>query len=240
MPTVLITGASRGIGLEFTRQYLRDGWQVIATCRTPATATSLQKLGGQYPALQIAPLDVADLNGIGTLAHQLDAITLDLLINNAGIFSGDTKRNPNLPDISQSFGTLDAAAWNQVLYVNSIAPVMVTQAFLPHLLRGQDRKVVMLTSKMGSIGLLDAAGDIAYRSSKAALNAALRNLALTLEPENFTVVGVHPGWVQTDMGGKMARITVTESVDALRTLIGKLIPVQSGSFLDYDGSVIAW
>jgi NAD(P)-dependent dehydrogenase (short-subunit alcohol dehydrogenase family) len=240
MPTVLITGANRGLGLEFARQYLVDGWQVIATCRNPNAATALHALAVQDNALCIEQFDVTDKHSIAALTIVLGTDQLDLLINNAGVLSADRHRSARLPDQSQFFGTLDEMSWSHILAVNCIAPVMVSQALMPNLRRSENPKIAMVSSRMGSITLQNTPGDIAYRTSKAALNAAARNMALTLTPENIPVAILYPGWVKTDMGGDEAPLLPQESVTGMRKVIANLTMAQSGSFLNFDGSNIAW
>lgn len=240
MPTVLITGANRGLGLEFARQYLVDGWQVIATCRNPDAATALRALDVQDNALRIEQFDVTDKRSISALTIALGAAPLDLLINNAGVLSMDRHRYARSPDQGQFFGTLDEMSWSHVLAINCIAPIMVSQALMPYLRRANTPKIAMISSRMGSISLQNTPGDIAYRTSKAALNAAARNMALTLTPENIPVAILYPGWVKTDMGGNEAPLFPQESVAGMRKVIANLTMAQSGSFLNYDGSSIAW
>jgi NAD(P)-dependent dehydrogenase (short-subunit alcohol dehydrogenase family) len=235
MPTLLITGAGRGIGLEFARQYAADGWQVIATARGPSRATALQQMAAAQPTLRLEALEVTDPTSIQALAQRLKGQPLDLLINNAGIYSGTGAKQ----DASQTLGTLDGDAWLRVLQTNSVAPLLVTQALLDNLRLGATRTIVMISSMMGSIARTPG-GTYAYRTSKAALNMAMRCLAMDLRNENFTVASFHPGWVKTDMGGSGADITPQQSVTGLRQQIASLTPRDSGSFLGYDGAKWAW
>ncbi len=198
MPVVFITGASRGLGLEFTRQYAADGWAVIACCRQPEKAGKLQALAKANKKIRVEALDVADFAAPAKLADKLKGTSIDVLINNAGIYSGTTAKH----DDSQSFGTINAEAWNNVLRTNAIAPIMVTQALAAtdgarqRCQNHHDLEAVWARSS-------DAGeGAIAYRTSKAALNAAMCNIAITLKAQNIIVViAFHPGWVKTDMGG---------------------------------------
>ena len=243
MQTVLITGANRGIGLEFVRQYANDGWNVIACCRNSTDAVALQKLAQDTPSIRIETLDVLDATSIDQLTKKLSSTTIDLLINNAGIFSGTgTKGNQfanNNDDRSQSFGSLDATAWAKVLTTNAIAPIMVTEKILPLMTKNKNGKIIMISSRMGSIDNTQE-GDIAYRSSKAALNAAMRNISITLRPQNITVISMHPGWVKTDMGGAYADLTPQQSVEGMRRVIDQLKLEKSGCFFGYDGQEFAW
>ena len=241
MPTVLIPGASRGLGLEFARQYANDRWQVIATCRDPEKAEALQKLAQQYSSVQIEKLDVADQASIAALADKLKDTAIDILINNAGILSGSSSppEFSDKNDASQNIGSIDPKAWAKILEVNTIAPVMVSQAFLPHIRRGSERKIVMISSGWASIELTSP-GYMAYRTSKTALNAAMRNVALTLAEEKIIVVSLGPGWVKTDMGGENADISPEASARGLRKVIAALTLEQSGQFLRYTGNIVPW
>lgn len=234
--TVLITGANRGIGLELARQYLEAGWFVIATCRKPEAAQDLQHLAQKYPALRIEALEVTDFGGLKGFAARLDGVALDVLVNCAGIISGFEGAGP---DETQTFGSIEAGAWERVFRVNTIAPVMVTQALMPQLLAGKEKKVAMISSMMGSLAR-GQSGDIAYRTSKAALNMAMRTLVLPLSEQGIAISSYHPGWVKTDMGGPEADITVSQSAAGLRRQIEALTLKETGSFLGYDGAVWPW
>ena len=227
MATVLITGAGRGLGLEFCKQYAAEGWQVLACCRNPETAGKLADI----PQVRVFPLDVSDFAQIDNLAAQLQDTAIDVLINNAGIY-GD---NPRL-----GFGQLDYAAWMQTLTVNTQAPVKMAEAFLPHLKRGDKKLLVSISSQMGSIADNGSGGSILYRTSKAALNAAMKSIAIDLEDQGIGVLVLHPGWVKTDMGGANALIDAQESVAGMRQVIAQFTLAQSGSFLKYDGSTLPW
>jgi NAD(P)-dependent dehydrogenase (short-subunit alcohol dehydrogenase family) len=240
MPTVLITGANRGLGLEFVRQYAADNWAVIAVCRNPSKADELQKLMSKHNSVRIEALDTADMASIKTLTEKLDDIEIDVLINNAGVFSGGVfSGSATKVDKGQEFGSLDAEAWDKVLRINTIAPIMMTEALLPHLQRSKDAKVINITSKMGSIDEMGS-GYIAYRTSKAALNAAMRVVMHDLKSKGVTIVNLHPGWVQTDMGGKEAPLQPEASIKGMRKVIAGLTPKDSGQFIGYDGKVIPW
>lgn len=225
--TVLITGASRGLGLEFCKQYAAEGWQVLACCRNPKTAAELTGI----PQVRVFPLDVSDFSQIDNLAAQLQDTAIDVLINNAGIY-GDSPRH--------GFGQLDYMAWTRTLTVNTQAPVKMAEAFLPHLNRGDKKQLVSISSQMGSIADNGSGGSILYRTSKAALNAAMKSIAIDLEGQGIGVLVLHPGWVKTDMGGPNALIGAQESVAGMRSVIARLTLAQSGSFLKYDGSSLPW
>ncbi|MDP3877181.1 MAG: SDR family oxidoreductase [Methylobacter sp.] len=231
MATVLITGANRGLGLEFCRQYAADGWQVIACCRNPDDAFDLNNLAGQYPSLQLEALDVSALEQIDALSRKLAASSIDVLINNAGIYA-DTKNN--------GFGQLDYQAWAQSLLVNTQAPMKMTEALLPQIGRSDKKLIVNISSLMGSIADNDSGGSIFYRSSKAALNAAMKSLAIELQPQSIGVLILHPGWVRTDMGGPNGLIDAEQSVAGMRTVLEHFSLAQSGSFVKYDGTAMPW
>jgi NAD(P)-dependent dehydrogenase (short-subunit alcohol dehydrogenase family) len=231
MPSTLITGANRGLGLEFARQYLADGWQVYAGCRDPDFASELLPLANASDEkLQILALDVTDPVRVQAAAAELDGQAIDLLLNNAGV--GGPR--------GQTIGNIDYEAWAKVLNVNTMGPLRVSEAFIDHVARSERKLIVTLTSGMGSIADNTSGGSIAYRSSKAAVNMVMRSLAVDLAPHGITCVVVNPGWVLTDMGGPHASLTTAESVTMLRRLIARLGPAQSGKFFNYDGREYAW
>jgi NAD(P)-dependent dehydrogenase (short-subunit alcohol dehydrogenase family) len=232
MHTALITGANRGIGLEFVRQYVNDGWKVHACCRAPHDAQALRELAIRHSGdVTLHSLDLADFSCIGKLAHELAGKRIDLLINNAGIY----------PDHdSRGFGNADIAAWELALHVNTMAPLKMAEAFIDHIADSQLKRIVCLTSKMGSMADNGSGGCYLYRSSKAALNAVAKSLAIDLAPRGILVGLLHPGWVQTDMGGPNAWITPEQSVSGMRRVIANLTQTQSGRFLTYDGQEVPW
>lgn len=225
MPTLLITGANRGIGLAFVQSFAADGWRVIATCRDPSSATELQAVPGE---VVVHGLDVADRTAIAALADALSGEPIDLLLNNAGVYGG-----------AQDFGGIDYEAWLDTFAVNTLAPVAMTEAFRSHLVAGSGRLVICLTSRMGSI-TEGGSGYFHYRSSKAALNMAARGMATALGQDGITLAVFHPGWVQTDMGGRAAPLSPSDSVAAMRRVFDRLGPADSGGFFDHDGSEIPW
>ena len=226
--TVLITGANRGLGLKLTEEYAKLGWHVIATCRNPDKARELNNLTGHYASINIYRLEVKDSEQIKKLATQLHNQAIDILINNAGIYHSCT------------LGNLDKQAWLESFAVNAIAPYEITNAFLPHLNQGQQKKVVSITSKMGSIDDNSSGGSYIYRSSKTALNSVMRSLQHDLAHQNIATLTLHPGWVRTDMGGLGAWINVDESVSGMMRQIEKLNLSNSGEYLDYARKKINW
>jgi NAD(P)-dependent dehydrogenase (short-subunit alcohol dehydrogenase family) len=231
MPSVLITGANRGLGLEFARQYLADGWQVYAACRDPSSASELRRLAdASGHNLRILTLDVTNPASVKAAAVKLDGQAIDLLLNNAGV--GGIR--------GQTIGNIDYESWAMVLDTNTIGPMRVSEAFVDHVARSERKLIVTLTSGMGSISDNTSGGSIAYRSSKAAVNMVMRSLAIDLAARGITCVVVNPGWVLTDMGGPHATITPAESVKRLRDLIGTLGLAQSGKFFNHDGREYGW
>lgn len=231
MPSTLITGANRGLGLEFARQYAADGWQVYATCRNPNSASELRKLvDASDQNVQVLALDVTDLASIKAAAAALDGQAIDLLLNNAGV--GGPR--------GQTIGNIDYDAWAKVLDVNTMGPLRVSEAFVENVARSERKLVVTLTSGMGSIGDNTSGGAFAYRSSKAAVNMVMRSLAIDLAPRGITCLVINPGWVQTDMGGPHGNLTPAESVTRLRRLIEGFGPSHSGMFFNHDGREYAW
>lgn len=226
--TILITGTNRGIGLEFTRQYAADGWNVIACCRDPQSATALQALANAHQNIQTVVLDVADFAQIEAVALQLKNYKIDVLLNNAGVY----------PD--SSLGDIDYDDWTTAFKINTMAPLKMAEAFMPHVVASQLKKIATLSSKMGSIDDNSGGGSYIYRSSKTAVNMVMKSLAIDIKPHDVAVVTLHPGWVQTDMGGPNGLINTQTSVAGLRKVITNLSLSNSGKFIAYDGKEIAW
>ncbi|MDF2867328.1 MAG: short-chain dehydrogenase/reductase [Gammaproteobacteria bacterium] len=230
MHTILITGANRGIGLEMVKQYAGEGWQVLACCRKPNSATDLQALAKTQSQIKLYRLDVTSSEDIQRLTTELSDTPIDIILNNAGIWG------PH----EQHFNQLKPEAWLEVLTVNSIAPFMLTQALFNNVVNSQLKLVVMMSSIMGSIGENNEGSHYIYRSSKAALNMAVKSLAIDLKNQQVTVVALNPGWVKTDMGGENALLSPQESVQNLRQTLSKLQISDTGKFLNYTGVEIAW
>jgi NAD(P)-dependent dehydrogenase (short-subunit alcohol dehydrogenase family) len=228
--TILITGTSRGIGLELTRQYADAGWQVLACCRNPVDAWDLQNLKDQFERISIHELDVSDTSQILGLANRLAGEPIDILFNNAGVYGPSDAR----------FGNTDEQAWLDCLRINTIAPMKMIEAFADHVAASQLQTIAAMSSKMGSMTDNRSGGSYIYRSSKAALNAVMKSAAIDLKPRGIRVAVLHPGWVLTDMGGPNAEITVAESVTSLRRILESFTSEESGNFFDIDGSTIPW
>jgi NAD(P)-dependent dehydrogenase (short-subunit alcohol dehydrogenase family) len=232
MATTLITGTNRGIGLEFVRQYAQDGWYVIACCRQPEKAEDLSRLTAQYPDhIRIYALDVADHQQIDQLTRSLTSETIDLLINNAGIYP---------PSDDGGFGSIDYAAWIQAMQINTMAPLKMAEAFITQISSSNLKTIATITSKMGSIADNQRGGSYIYRSSKAAVNMVARSLAIDLKPRGITSVLLHPGWVKTDMGGRDALISTEQSVTGMRRILSGVALADTGKFFAYDGQLIPW
>lgn len=227
MPVALITGANRGLGLEFVRQYADDGWHVIACCRTPEAATELNALDGD---IEVRALDVVDFSAIDALASDLQGTAIDVLVANAGMYG---KKGASLRGV-------DYDEWMDVFRTNTQAPLKIVEAFCSHVAASEGKRLVALTSKMGSISDNDSGGSYVYRSSKAALNAVMKSAAIDLSARGVLSCVLHPGWVRTDMGGPQGLIDAPASVSGMRAVIQGLTNETSGGFFDYSGKEIPW
>ena len=234
----LVTGANRGIGLAFVRQLLARGDHVIATCRKPGAATALNALAGEHPGrLHVLPLDVANPKSRASLLHELPLVLgdgrIDLLVNNAGVLHS-----------GERFGHVDAAVLEDSLHTNAIGPFLLAQALVPWLREGIDQAsgavIANLSSVMGSIASLGEFRSPSYCASKAAQNMLTVQLAHALAPRGINVLALHPGWVQTDMGGGSANVVTDDSVRGLLQRIDAATLAQSGTFLDWRGDALPW
>ena len=228
--SILITGTNRGIGLEFVKHYLKNNEKVIATCRNRNSAKDLLELKNTTSNLSLLELDVSKPNSIDEFTSKIADQPIDTFINNAGIFG---PRNIE-------FGNFDAKEWLDVFNINTIAPLIITQKILKNLRLGKNKKLAFISSKVGSIEDNTGGGMYIYRTSKTALNQVIKSLSIDLKEENFIVVALHPGWVQTDMGGPNALIDTKTSVKGMAEVIDNLAPKNSGKFYNYDGSSIPW
>ncbi|MPW35448.1 SDR family oxidoreductase [Vibrio sp. B1Z05] len=228
MRTVLITGANRGIGLGLTIHYLKMGVNVVATYRTQATSEALLSLCETYENLRVRQLDVTDYAAVALFVNQFEK--LDLLINNAGYYGPK----------GSSFGNIDVEEWRKVFEINSIAPLKLVEALYPVLQKSTEKRIAILSSRVGSMAENTSGGGYIYRSSKAAVNSVVKSLHNDLNSQDFTVLALHPGWVRTQMGGPNALIDVAESVQGLVNVIEHSTTEQSGGFFNYDGKHIAW
>ena len=231
MPTVLITGASRGLGFEFANQYAAEGWRVIACCRKPEDAIGLENLApSARDMVSVVAMDVADNDTVRNAASNAQGCRCRR--------PHQQRRHCRSP--GQSTGQIDYASWARVLDVNTMGPLRVLEAFTDNLARSERRLAVTITSGMGSLADNTSGGSIAYRSSKAAVNMVMRSAAIDLAPRRITCVLIDPGWVKTDMGGPDATLSPQQSVSAMRRLIEKLGPDDLGKFYNYDGREYPW
>jgi NAD(P)-dependent dehydrogenase (short-subunit alcohol dehydrogenase family) len=227
MPTVLITGASRGLGAEMVRQYAGAGWDVIACSRKPDAAAMRGLVGN---VTQHA-LDVTDFAAVGQLASKLSGARIDVLVNNAGI-AGRAAGELN---------AIDTAVWQHTMLVNALSPLKVAEAFVEHVAGSTQKKMIAITSRLGSIGLNDSGGArFAYRASKTALNMHWKSLSNDLQDRGVICTVLHPGWVRTDMGGAAAPVSPGDSVAGMIRVIAGLKPSNTGGFFNYDGTALPW
>ena len=226
MPTALITGANRGIGLELVRQYAADGFQVIAACRNPDAATELQAVTGD---VEVRALDVDDPQAVDALAAELAGRPIDVLFNNAGI---------NINKVP-SIGDIDYGAWERTMRTNVFAPTRLAWALRDNVIASSMKVMAFTSSLMGSIER-NGGGNAVYRSSKTALNMAAHCLALELKDRGVIVTCLHPGHVRTDMGGPSAPVTAPDSAAGMRKVIAGLKPEDTGCFRNYDGAAFPW
>lgn len=228
--TVLVTGANRGIGLEFVKQYASDQWQVLACCREPEQANELQTIASVNAQVRLCKLNIDDSDQIQLLCNQLSDTPIDCLINNAGVYGvkGENLEGVTSENMLQTFKT------------NVCATLSVCQSFLGLVARSQDKLIVTISSKMGSIAENQSGRTYAYRASKTALNAVMKSLSIDAKDDGISVLTLHPGWVKTNMGGKNALITPEESVLGMRKLIAHHHEYESGGFYSYDGKEIPW
>lgn len=226
----LITGANRGLGLEFTRQYLARGERVVATARDPGHAQALNRLAGEHPGhLTVLPLDVSKPDSIEELARELTllGVQIKLWVANAGTLHR-----------GEQFGSLDAQSLDHAWRVNTLGPLLLAQALTPRLERGA--RVVFLSSILGSISARDSFYVPGYCISKAGLNMVMRQLSFAWAPQGITTISAHPGWVRTDMGGAQAPLLPEQSVSDLLRLIDGLTPADNGCFYAHDGTRLDW
>src|SRR5260221_5304617 len=226
MSTVLITGAARGLGLDFTKRYAAKGWKVLACARKP------DGLKGIKGDVHHHPLEVTDYKAVTALAKALNGEAIDVLICNAGI-GGDREQS------GQVLGAFDADQMRRVFEINTLAPLMMAEAFVEHVARSQQKKLIAITSILGSVANNNG-GRYAYRASKTALNMEWSCLAKDLAGKGVICVALHPGWVRTDMGGPTATLTIEQSVPSMVKVIEGLKPSDNGRYVSYDGSELPW
>ncbi len=230
MPTALVTGVNRGLGLEFIKQYSQAGWNVIGTCRDLGSAVEASGLADVASNIELYPLEITSAEGIAGLAETLKGRPIDHLVLNAGVMA----------ERAQVLGELDQDDFVHAMSVNTVSPALMIQAFRSHVAASDKKLVIGMSSILGSIAGNSDGGLYSYRASKAALNAVLKSAASDLAAEGITVVAMHPGWVQTDMGGEGATITTGVSINGMLKVFDGLTTADSGRFLTYDGSELPW
>jgi NAD(P)-dependent dehydrogenase (short-subunit alcohol dehydrogenase family) len=230
MLTALILGASRGIGLEFARQYRAAGWRVIGSLRDPATATGLNALAASDAEVEVVRCDVTDRGAVEALARELSGRAIDHLVFNAGI-SGP--REYTMTDF-------DEQAWIDVMRTNTMAALRVAGNFEPHVRASGRKLMAFVSSRRGSMAENTWGGHYLYGSSKAALNCVVKSMAIELAPAGIACVLLTPGWVRTDMGGAQAPLGAEASVRGMLDVLERSGPAESGRFFQYDGREIPW
>ncbi len=223
-PTILIAGASRGIGLALVGQFAKRGWRVLGTARNLASGADISKAGGE-----VHLCDVTDPHSVARLGKSLAHESIDLLLCNAGIYGprGGT------------VGSTDYDEWRKVIDVNVFGPMRLVEALIEPVARSKRKTIAFTTSRMGSIAM-NAGGSMIYRSSKTMLNSVAKNLSIDLAGKGVTIAVFHPGWVQTEMGGAGATLTIPEATDAIANTLSGLTPKDNGKFFNYDGTDLPW
>jgi len=233
MPRVLITGANRGLGLEFARQYAAEGWEVIATARNPRQSKELEQ-AAKNKNVTVQALDVASDESVKKLAATLKGKAIDLLILNSAIFTRD----------GNTFGELNFAGWRDSFETNVLGAMRVAEVLIENVAASARKQIVAISTGMGSLEALEKTigfgAAYQYRTSKAALNMAMSILARDVRPSGISVVVFSPGWVQTDMGGANAALTPEQSIGGMRKVLAGEAMELTGKFLSYDGSVWPW
>ena len=236
MSTVLITGANRGLGLEFAKQYAADGWRVLATAREPEKADELIQLQAKHKNITGCALNVAEERSRQDLARALDGSPIDVLLHNAGLY----------PRKGHKVGEIDYHSWREAMETNLYGVLQLTEVLLKNVAASERKQIAAISSSMSSLhavqsGSVTSAGtSYQYRTSKTALNMAFSVLAKELEPQGISVVLLDPGWVKTDMGGPHAQLTPEESITGMRKVLARPPQEISGKFLGYDGAVRSW
>ena len=241
MPTVLITDAERGIAPEFVRQYARDGWRVIATCMQPAAAEELTSIADEYVTVEIHTLDVTDRDAIYELATKLENTTIDILLNNAGVVSTDSDNLMAL--LPQRMCGLDFPEWEKLFRINTLGPMAMVEAFADLVAASGEKKIISLSSRLASIANNNDGAYYAYRSTNAALNAAMRSMAIDLAPSGIACAVLHSEDLDTPSFPAMPPPegrTAVRNVESLRAQIAALVPENAGRFLGPDGREGAW
>lgn len=238
MSTILITGANRGLGLGLVEEYAKDGWKIIATSRNPNNSDELLELANKNENnIEILQLDVEDLKSISDLSQVLQNTPIDVLANVAGYYG---KKIVSEPGGLQEFGSTDYEDWQRIIKVNIFGPMKICETLINNIKLGNDKKIITLSSIIGSIGGNDQGMMYAYRVSKAGVNAIMRSMAIDLKDKGIICIPLHPGWVRTDMGGPNADIDTKTSVEGMKRVIDSLSIKDSGRYMVYDGSELPW
>jgi NAD(P)-dependent dehydrogenase (short-subunit alcohol dehydrogenase family) len=232
VPNILITGASRGMGLEWARQCAERGWKVYATCRDPFEAGELRRLAEKHATITMHPLDVTDPAQVATLARALPQARIDVVVLNAGVWRDW--------DAALRIGKLDFDGWEETLQVNLLGAARVVDALVEHVARSDLKLFVGITSEMGCLSTITAHGSYAYRASKAGLNAMLHGMAIELRRRDIGVLLLHPGWVRTQIGGETASLSPEQSVAGMLDRVEGFTMEQSGRLFTYDGRELKW
>lgn len=227
MNTILVTGANRGLGLEFVLSYAAEGWRVHACCRHPEKAKALAEVAGD---VVVHKLDVTDGLRVAGLARALADEPIDILINNAGVYHAE----------AGEFGMIDYDTWVEELKINTVAPARMAERFVEQVAASERKLIVNISSGMGSIALTASGDSVIYRSSKAGLNMVVKCLSHALAERGITVVALSPGWVSTEMGGANAELTPADSIAKMRTVIDRLTPADTGRFFNHEGEERPW
>lgn len=234
MSTVLVTGANRGLGLEFTKQYAEDGWTVIAATRDPKKAEELNALASGRKNIEVVALDVSSDASVAEFKKSIGDRPIDILINNAGVY----------PNSRNEFGDIDYSAWLDALNTNTLGPIRLTEALADNVAASEKKLAVAITSSMGSISTYlkepNGPGAIQYRTSKTAVNMAVAIAARALKSKGVTMISQCPGWVQTDMGGRGATLKPEQSISAMRKIFDRVTLNESGQFFGQHGRNVPW
>ena len=240
MSSILITGANRGLGLEFCQQYSQDNWRVFACCRDPDAADALDSIAvASAGRVTIHKMDTNISEEVSAVAAELQGESIDILINNAGVADSygigvfEGKDDPDL-------NNYDMEGWQEVLNTNVISPGRVSGAFAEHVATSEKKLIVMMASGLSSIANTWQGGRYAYRTSKAALNMLMRGIGAWLEPRGVTVVSIAPGWTRTELGGPNANNSVEEAISGVRSVIERLSLEDTGSYWNFDGQRLPW
>ena len=246
MKTILVTGTNKGIGLEIVRQYLNDGFKVIATCRNLSKQDSLNELLNSFPnMISVYQMELLDEKSIESFSSKIKDIPIDIFINNAGVTFGYS-RNAKLSNTGISlnkfntFGHIKSENWLPIFKANCIAPLLLTQLLYRNFLLGNQKKIVFISSKPASITENTGGSMYMSRSSRTALNQVIKSLSIDLIKEGISVASISPGWVKTDSGGINALIDVQTSVTGIKKIINELRLENTGKFWDYNGELIPW